>query len=69
MSITVMQSYPEISWWRKLLRKICGGQDIVLVIYVGSDGSRAHRYLTGIDMRNPIHMGLLDQKEFCNDIS
>ena len=55
MSIQIMDSYPALSWRQKLLRRILGGQDIVLVTYLFSDGTSTYKFYTGVDMSNPLH--------------
>jgi hypothetical protein len=58
MAIEPLTSYPEIPWWRRIVRWLCGGQDLVVVVatQMSADGTvtTSTTWLAGVDARRPI---------------
>lgn len=58
MTIEALSHYPQLSWWRRALRRLCGGQDLVAVVATHhfADGLTATTtmWLAGVDVRQPL---------------
>jgi len=54
MTIKEFKSYPKLTKWQKWLRKICGGQDFVAIVYIDDTGIKYTTWFTGVDMKNPV---------------
>ena len=53
--ITKHTEFPDLKWWQRWIRKLAGGQDWAVIIFFAPESDQPHvRWLTGIDMRNPI---------------
>ena len=52
--IEVFDKHPPLNWWKKLLRRWLGSQDIVAVAFVLPDNSSFVLWYYGVDIRNPV---------------
>jgi len=53
--ISTMDSYPTLNRWQRLIRKLCGGQDIVAIVFVDTTtGERKVTWFSGVDMTTPV---------------
>ena len=66
MTIRAMQGfdkYPKPQFWRRVAKRICGGQDFVAVVFVTESGHKETRWFTGVDMEKPVDV------EMCASVS
>ena len=58
MTITHTDSYPRLPWWRRAIRRLCGAQDLVVVVATqmmpNGESLTETRWLLGVDTTQPL---------------